>query len=436
MSKLRYYGGVAILIVFTVLAFLVPVGCKKSIKSEPEAIAQSNSEHIKRVKKWYSEEWRNQVSGSARVSPWLHDTSFIINNYSNLVLDWQVTRVIQQGNATYTEVLAYVADTLEFKIGTTDTTQLTNLLSDNSYTTLTQSKIIWLLKEVPNEDPIVEIVTFIGDYDYVLNNRIRFLTGISYFDLADYTGVVLYHGRDGRLIRSFQYDKGALVNTIRCGVEGGLDPDPGNRVHLDVCLEILTWERECTTVYSDEFIGEKVCGSWFLMGSRMVGNCWSSGGGGGSENYTPYAEDGMDCITFLFSPTGGNWQEAGVINSRVKILWLGAGPNAVYQYINVTITAPIIIGMPRYHGGGTVSQGRAAEIAAWACDQAVKLTSASLKLSPTRPTNLEIETLFRRQLNNLMLLQAGKADRIGTGSPGIFIGNAKYRFFGNGDCDD
>lgn len=433
MRKLIYQGAAGILVILAFLAFLVPASCRKAVKPETQAITQSTSEHIERVKKWYNDVWQNSATSSFRISPWLHDTSFILNNYANLVLDWRFTRVTQQGGATYTEVLAYVADTLEFKIGTTDTTQLTNLLSDDSYRTLTQSKIVWLLKEAPNEDPIAEIVTFIGDYQYVNDNRIRFMTGISYFDLADYTGIVLYHDRDSRLIRSFQYDRGNLINTIRCGVEGGLDPDPGNRVHLDVCLEILTWERDCTTFYSDEGIGEKVCGEWFLVGSRMIGNCWASGGSGGSENYSPHGEDGMDCVTFTFSNTAGNWQEAGVKNSRIKILWLGGGRSG--QYINVNITAPIVIGLPRYTSGGTISPGRAAEIAAWACDQALHVTAASLKLNPTRPTDLEIETFFRRQVKNLLLIHGGTASRDGSGRPNIVITNAKHRFLGNGDRD-
>jgi hypothetical protein len=438
MKKHIYRGGISILLITVILFSLLPVSCRRSMTPAEQQPTTKDAETIQRAKQWYNDVWKHSPTTSAsRVSPYLHDSSYIVNNYANLVLDWRFARVIQQGGATYTEVLAHVPDSLQFKLGSVDSTELLNLLADDEYAETEQSKIVWLLKEAPGADPVAEIVTFVGDYQYTKDNLLRFNTTISYFDLAGYTGSVLYHDRNGQLLRTFQYVRGTLTNTIRCGTEGGLDPDPGNRAHLDVCLEILTYERDCVTTYYQDGTSEKVCGEWFLIGSRMVGNCWASGGGsGGSENYAPKSKDGMDCITFLFTNTAGNWQEGGVMNTRVKILWLGAGPNAVYQYINVTITSPIIIGLPRRRDGVTISPGRAAEIAAWACTQAVALTDAELRRSITRPSNLEIESKFRKQVNNLLLLYNGTASREGSGSPAIFIGNAKYKFFGNGDCDD
>jgi len=287
------------------LALIISTGCRKNIKSTDVEQASYETQHIERVKKWFYDVWQNPAAGvSSRISPWLHDTSFIINNYANLVLDWRYARVINQDGYTYTEVPAILPDTLEFKIGppNEDTTAFLNLMVDSVYRNKTQSKLFWILREAPGENPVAEIVTLVGDYQYTKDNYQRFINGICYFDLADYTGIVLYHDRYGNFIRLLHYIRGEITNTIRCGIEGGLDPAPGNRVHLDVCLEILTWERECTTFYDEYGIETgKQCGEWFLVGSRMVGNCWGNGGNGGSSNYTPHGEDGMDCETFEFT---------------------------------------------------------------------------------------------------------------------------------------
>jgi hypothetical protein len=438
MRKDICQGGIRIFVILALLALIVPVSCKKGIKSDTQSTTRPNTEHIERVKKWYDENWRNSPGSSSRVSPWLHDTNFIVNNYANLVLDWRFARVINQGGYTYTEVPAYTADTLEFKIGppTEDTTAFLNLMVDSVYRNQTQSKLFWILREAPGENPIAEIITFIGDYQYTKDNYQRFINGICYFDLADYTGVVLYNDRDGGFIRSLTYVRGEITNTIRCGTEGGLDPAPGNRVHLDVCLEILTWERECTTFYSDEHIGEKVCGEWYLVGTRYVGNCFGGGGGsGGSDSYSPMSEDGMDCVTFTFTETSTNWQEAGVINAKVKIAWLGSAPGGGIHYVNALVSGAIIIGLPRFTSGGNISPGRAAEIAAWACNKAVANTEEILKNRGTIPSNLDVENTFRRQVQNLLAIHGGRADRTGGGSPNIVIKNAKYRFLGEGDCD-
>jgi hypothetical protein len=304
MKKQFYLVSLSIL---TILTISITVGCKKTIKSTEIEQSSYNTKHIERSKKWFQENWQNSNnSTTSRVSPWLHDTSFIINNYSNIILDWRYARVVNYGGYTYTEVPATLPDTLEFKMGppNEDTTAFLNLMTDSVYQNQTQSKLFWVLREAPGQDPIAEIVTFVGDYQYTKDNFQRFINSISYFDLGDYTGAILYHDRYGKLIRALNYLRGAITNTIRCGIEGGLDPAPGNRVHLDVCLEILTFERDCITTYFQDGTSEKVCSEWFLVGSRMVGNCWATGGGG-SENYTPHkpGEEGLDCETFQFTQT-------------------------------------------------------------------------------------------------------------------------------------
>jgi prepilin-type processing-associated H-X9-DG protein len=298
------------------------------------------------------------------------------------------------------------------------------------YSNQTKSKLFWVLREAPGEDPLAEIITFVGDYQYTKEAYQQFMSSISYFNLGYYTGMVLYHDRYGKLIRALNYLKGEITNTIRCGIEGGLDPALGNRVHLDECIEILTFERDCITTYTDEGIFRE-CTEWILVGSRMVGNCWSTGGSGGSENYTPYkpSEEGLDCRTFAFTQTASNWQEAGVKNSRVNMLWLDGSRRG--EYIAATIAAPVIIGLPLYH-----SPGAAANIAARACSYGEDEVSRLLKRYPTRPTDYLIDKTYREAVDRFIRKYAGTAGRVYRNmSPDVIINDAQYRLFGNGDCD-
>lgn len=432
MKKQFYSGGICILTILILSISLVPVSCRKDFNLTETRQVNNASEYIERAKKWYNESWRNPTAYS-RLSPWLHDTSFIINNYANLILDWRFARVVNQGGYTYTEVPATLPDTLEFKIGppNDDTTGFLNLIVDSIYRNQSQSKLFWVMRESPGEDPIAEIVTFVGDYQYTKENYQRFINSVSYFDLVGYTGLVLYHDRFGKLIRSLNYVRGEITNTIRCGVEGGLDPAPGNRVHNDVCYEILTWERECTTYYQDGIEVGRECTDWFLIGSRMVGNCWGGGGSGGSENYHPHkpGEQGLDCSTFEFTQTAGNWQEAGVKNSRVNMLWLGGSRRG--EYIPVTITAPIIIGLPMHFRPGT-----AANIAAEACGHGEDAVSKLLKRQPTRPADAQIDQVYREAVDRFLRKYGGTAGRVRQNmSPNVIINNAQYRLWGHGDCD-
>ena len=320
-----------------------------------------------------------------------------------------------------------------------DSTAFLNLMVDGVYRSQSQSKTFWVLREAPGENPVAEIITFVGDYQYTKDNYQRFINSVCYFDFVDYTGIVLYHDRDGMFIRSLTYERGEIINTIRCGIEGGLDPAPGNREHLDVCLEILTWERDCMFVYSDEQIGQKVCSEWFLIGSRMVGNCWASGGGGGSENYTPHKEEegyGLDCHSFEFTPTASNWQEAGVKNLTVRVFWTAPGKNRG-KYVSTTIGAPIIIGLPIDRiTGEHLSPGAAAELAAWACDEASDEVSRLLKLWPNEPSEAALEQEFRNQVDKAVRHWQGRAGRVRTNMPPtVVIKNAQYAFWGRGNCD-
>lgn len=200
-------------------------------------------------------------------------------------------------------------------------------------------------------------------------------------------------------------------------------------MHLDVCLEILTFERDCITTYDEYGIGEKYCSEWFLVGSRMVGNCWAGGGGGGSENYTPYWEDGIDCRTFEFTQTASDWQEAGVKNSRVNLLWLGGSRTG--EYIPVTITAPVIIGLPLHF-----SAGKAANLAAKACSYGEHQVYKLLKRHPTRPTEYLIDKTYREAVEREIRKYGGRSGRVRPNMPStIVINDAQYRLFGNGDCD-
>lgn len=221
-------------------------------------------------------------------------------------------------------------------------------------------------------------------------------------------------------------------------MEGGLDPAPDNRAHLDVCYEVLTWERDCVTIYDEYGIGDKQCSDWFFVGSYMVGNCFSSGGGGGSNSgsgyYNPTSESGMSCNSFDFRTIAGNWQEACVNNAKIKIRWIGGIKSGLT--IDITLGALVVVGIPLHRAGGiTYYPGRAAEIAAEASNFAQATTAQILKYEPYRSTDAVIESTYRHWFNLFMQKYGGTAGRTSSRSPVIVFKNASYTFLGNGDCD-
>ncbi|HYE54489.1 MAG TPA: hypothetical protein VD996_06580, partial [Chitinophagaceae bacterium] len=225
-------------------------------------------------------------------------------------------------------------------------------------------------------------------------------------------------------------------NTIRCGFEGGLDPAPGNRVHLEVCYEVLTWERDCVTSYNQDGIGQKECSEWILVGSYMIGNCFSANGGGnGTAYYSPWSEDGMDCNSFDFQKTtDAEWQEAGLTDIEFKLYKLEAHRRRTTP-ITVKISSPIVFGLPlRGPNGEYYSAGRAGNIAADACDKAYYSLQLWLDNNPTIPAMEELEQRYRTLVRDCMRMRGGTASPTGSGSPNIIYNKAKYRWFGNGKC--
>lgn len=391
------------------------------------------------LKKWFLTQWRQPVSSepsTARVSVWNHDTAFIENNYRNLIPEWRFAKVYYEGAVKFTQVPAFVKDTLQFKIGATDSLSLFAQLSNSDFRQADQSKTFLVIKEVPGEDIYAEAVTFIGDYDYTKADYPRFRDSISYFNLTAFTGVVQYHDKLGKLLRHFEYLRGTLINTIRCTSARGLDPAPDNRVAQPKCYEVLTWERQCITTFT-QYGNTTDCREWFLIGSYLIGNCFASdeGNGGGTETaYAPISEDGLDCSSFDFRSTASNWQEAGLTNARVKFRWIGTLKHG--ESISITLGAPIVIGLPKVRQDGTVySPGKAAELAAEASDFAHDMTAQLLKALRYKPQDYVIEQTYRKWLNEFINNYGGNASRIGSGSPNIVFKNAQYSFLGNGNCD-
>jgi hypothetical protein len=390
---------------------------------------------VSNLKTWYYLHWKNSGADAARTSSWLHDTSFLTNNLINLIPDWRFAQVVYQGTVKYTQVPATFPDTLELKVGSTDSTAMFNNLSDTLYRDISQSKTFWVAREAPGEDPYAEIVTFVGDYEYVKADYLRFHNGIGYFDLTGYSGLVAYHDREGKLLRVFRYLRGELVNTIRCSTEVRLDPEPMNRVHVDECYEVWTYERDCITTYSEQGVN-KQCSDWTFVGSYMIGNCFggTSGSTGGTNYYNPVSEDGLGCGSFDFRPTASDWQEAGVNELRINFVWLGGSHYG--KRVNITLGAPIVFGMPRKKADGSFYKpGEAAKLAAEASDLAHAMTAQILKNEPYLPEDHEVEATYRKWVDLFMKNNRGTAGRTGSRSPLIVFRTATYKFLGNGDCE-
>lgn len=159
-------------------------------------------------------------------------------------------------------------------------------------------------------------------------------------------------------------------------------------------------------------------------------NC---GGGGGEPDPDPF---GIDCESFIFVKTASNWQEAGVKNHRMNMVWMGGERHSLS--ISLTIASPIIIGVPLERDNGRIkySSGKAAEIAADIVQKATIMTHQLLKNEPYRPTDAMIEETFRRYLHDIAVLYGGTAGRTGSGNSAIYINNnPKYKIFGTGSCE-
>ena len=101
-------------------------GCSKMGGSENVTTATVSS-GIEYIKSWFYGKWQPPKAAIAvRTSPWLHDTSFIINNYSNIIPQWHLAKIYYRDGVKFTEVPAILPDTLEFKIGSGDSTELFN----------------------------------------------------------------------------------------------------------------------------------------------------------------------------------------------------------------------------------------------------------------------------------------------------------------------
>ena len=80
--------------------------------------------------------------------------------------------------------------------------------------------------------------------------------------------------------------------------------------------------------------------------------------------------------------------------------------------------------------------GTAANIAARACGHAEDEVSKLLKSQLTRPTEAQIEQVYREAVNRYIRQYGGTAGRVRQNMPPtVIINNAQYRLFGHGDCD-
>jgi hypothetical protein len=158
-------------------------------------------------------------------------------------------------------------------------------------------------------------------------------------------------------------------------------------------------------------------------------------GGGIDPNTLEPEPFGIDCESFVFTHTASNWQEAGIQNHRINMVWMGGERHGLS--IKLTIESPIIIGFPINRIDGThYSLGRAAEMASGCVQYATEMTNRSLKNEPFRPTDSQIESTFRTHLNEAVLLYSGTSGRTGSSSSAIYINKIpKYRIFGIGNCD-
>ena len=140
---------------------------------------------------------------------------------------------------------------------------------------------------------------------------------------------------------------------------------------------------------------------------------------------------GIDCVSFSFSKSSANWQEAKVKNIKFNVVF----SDAARSDVRVTVDRPIWFGFPvRYGNGQLVSEGQAATDAANAAERAADRLFDFYKRVPVVVMKYVLEQKFLDFIKEEMILKGGRADFYGSGSPSIITNEANYDLFGNGDC--
>jgi len=154
-------------------------------------------------------------------------------------------------------------------------------------------------------------------------------------------------------------------------------------------------------------------------------NSWT----GGSDTHF-----GIDCASFAFRQTSSNWQESKVGGLHFTVRVLDASTGYTYSR-TLTISRPVWFGLPIERFDGTVySSGQAAEIAASAVQYANDLTHALFVENPALPVSTA-ESVWLTHLKSKLLMDGGRADFVGSGSPNVIFTEATYAIIGNGNCN-
>lgn len=120
MKRIICFWGFVLPLAFVLLGIH---GCSK-VKDEFAKELTRGLPAIEKARSWFKDNWGNAGASMTRTSTWENDKNFLINNYSNLIPDWNAAVVHLRGDTTFTEVPVILRDTLEFKILSPDSTQL------------------------------------------------------------------------------------------------------------------------------------------------------------------------------------------------------------------------------------------------------------------------------------------------------------------------
>lgn len=150
------------------------------------------------------------------------------------------------------------------------------------------------------------------------------------------------------------------------------------------------------------------------------------------EDYVSETEVGIDCASFQFVATNSTWQECSVLDVGFKVSIVAL--NGVVSTSTMKINRPIWFGFPiTDYNGNTIAPGEAAEKAASAVQYANDLVSRLYIENPSTPLSMG-QSWFMSFLKSKMLMDGGRADFYGSGSPLVSPSTASYLLFGNGNC--
>lgn len=247
----------------------------------------------------------------------------------------------------------------------------------------------------------------------------------SKISIEDYEGKINFYDLDANFIVSASYKGGKFGSYLT----------PFTKLtskNARTSNDDPAWENDLNTV---KVIGQKqYTPPTFIFVPTTVysysGGIYNSYYYGAAATYSTSGGAGIDCASFDFKKTSGNWQEAAITGFHFTVINT-TNLNVFTFYVPVKV----VIGVPVQRANGVIySTGDAATIAAQILeDTADELFDRYKNVSPF-PSETRIGQEFWEVAKQMAQPYGATVDRTGSGSPSIVTKSAQWQTWGNGDC--